>query len=177
MVKIDIKGMPELRKRLEAAGASLAPSAENAITYDIALTTMDEAQKTVPVVSGALRASAFIRKPQGGNNPLVTMGYEMPYALYVHEIPYDGHTTKGLPGAQNNGKGYKWLQKAYVRTMRGAAAKAKERVKKDIKNAWDNAQRTQRKGTAPQPKGGKGGGGGSGILFKLFKVLIGAGGK
>ena len=174
MLKIEIKGMDELRRRLEAAGASLAPSAENAITYDVAVKTMDEAQTTVPVVSGQLKSSAFIRKPRGGNNPLVSMGYEAPYAVYVHEIPYDGHTTRGLPGAKNNGQGYKWLQKAYVRTMRGAVAAAKERVKNDIKAAWTSAKRTQRQGNPPQPKGGSGGGN---VLLKLFRKLIAGAGK
>jgi hypothetical protein len=81
---------------------------------------MDNAQTRVPVVTGRLRSSAFIRDEKRKGKRDITLGYDAPYAVYVHEIPYKGTTTKGLPGAMRNGKGYKWVQKAVNFALKGA---------------------------------------------------------
>lgn len=91
---------------------------------------MDEAQRRVPVVTGQLRSSAFVHndRRKGGS---LSIGYDAPHAIYVHEIPFSGKTTKGLPGAVRNGQGYKWLEKSVRQALTGA----KERLVRAIRAA------------------------------------------
>lgn len=132
-LKIQIQGLEPLRKKLE----KLAPAAADALHAQVlaeAGSVMNEAQQRVPVVTGRLRSSAFVREVQRNQYRTdVAYGYEAPYAIFVHEIPYDGHTTRGLPGAVRNGLGYKWLQLAANKVLRGAPTRLASAVRQALR--------------------------------------------
>ena len=118
-VRITVPNMGDLLRKLDV----LPPKVRAAFYAGLlkeATGIMDEAQKRVPVVTGRLRSSAFTRDTKTGKRRDISLGYEAPYAVYVHEIPYKGTTTRGLPGAMRNGKGYKWLQKSVTKALKGA---------------------------------------------------------
>jgi hypothetical protein len=96
---------------------------------------MDNAQTRVPVVTGRLRSSAFIRRRQKHKKDEIYLGYEAPYAKFVHEIPYSGKTTRGLVGAVRNGKGYKWLEKAAEFVLKGARVRLINKIREALLKA------------------------------------------
>jgi hypothetical protein len=119
-MSLNVKGLDELRKRFEATSKAMRETIEGHALATIGA-VMQEAQRTVPVVTGELKSTAFIKSTKSGNGTAsAKSGYTAPHALHVHEIQYSGYTTKGLPGAKNNGKGYKWLEKAGKKMQRNA---------------------------------------------------------
>jgi hypothetical protein len=112
VIKIELQNMEKLRAQLGKL-PKRAKDAFEAGMIEQAAAILTAAQKRVPVVTGRLRSSARVAKVKRNQyRSDLLVQYEAPYAIYVHEIPYDGHTTRGLPGAERNGEGYKWLQKA-----------------------------------------------------------------
>lgn len=91
--------------------------------------TMDEAQRTVPVVTGHLRSSAFVNVLKSK----IDIGYSAPHAVYVHEVPYSGKTTRGKPGAMRNGQGYKWLARAAQKIFPGSAKRIAQAIAKAMR--------------------------------------------
>lgn len=63
-----------------------------------------QSQLVVPVDTGALRNSAFTRIAYAYNTVVVTVGYTVAYAIYVHENPDAQHAP---------GKTYKYLELPY----------------------------------------------------------------
>jgi hypothetical protein len=64
------------------------------------LTLQRESQRLVPVDTGNLKASAFVRE----DGDSVVVGYTASYALYVHEAV--GMVLRGVP--RSHGKGRYW---------------------------------------------------------------------
>ena len=127
-IHLEMRGIEQLVKTLGEMNKRLTTQAEKAV-IGIGQDVMGEAQQRVPVVTGRLRSSAFVRTH--GKNQYRTdlhIGYAAPYAVYVHEIPFSGHTTRGLPGAMRNGKGYKWLERAARAAWPKAIRRATERL-------------------------------------------------
>src|SRR3990167_5454214 len=137
MVKVEVRGMEALQARLKRTSATLAREAPKAVRV-FAGEGMNEAQKRVPVVTGRLRSSAYIREVKRNQHRTdVRFGYEAPYAVFVHEIPYSGRTTRGKPGALRNGKGYKWLQRAFQKVKRNSASRVMDRIKHAVRTTWE----------------------------------------
>lgn len=117
-----IKGLAELQARFAKTSAAMRETIEgHALATCGAI--MQEAQRRVPVVTGQLRSSAWIRQNKRGKTSgfaNASCGYSAKHASFVHDIPYSGKTTKGLPGAVRNGKGYKWLEKSAKAMSRSA---------------------------------------------------------
>jgi hypothetical protein len=113
-----LRGMP--RHVREAGWASILKEAQ---------LTMDTAQAKVPVVTGQLRSSASIKVLKNA----VDVRYTAPHAVYVHEIPYSGKTTKGKLGALRNGQGYKWLELAARQVFAGSAKRMADAIRAAIK--------------------------------------------
>lgn len=124
MIRVSVKGLPAIQGILKNLPKETSKELREAL-IDEAQGVIGEAQKRVPVVTGQLRSSAYVR----ATKTRVDAGYDAPHAVYVHEIPYDGHTTKGLPGAERNGEGYKWLAKAAQKMLRGARQRLARRLK------------------------------------------------
>lgn len=118
-MSLNVQGMEALRKRFESVSNAMRATVEGH-ERSTAGAIMQEAQRTVPVVTGRLRSSAFVRERKRKGAAACSFGYEAPYAVYVHEIPYRGTTTRGLPGALRNGKGYKWLERAAKKMAKNA---------------------------------------------------------
>lgn len=134
-IRIKTHGIERLTKVLNKLEKGAKESAEDALV-GIGQDFMDKAQTLVPVVTGRLRSSAFVRAQARNKNVTdVHIGYETPYAIIVHEVQFDGHTTRGLPGAMRNGMGYKWLQRAAISTWPRALKKAISAIQAKIREA------------------------------------------
>lgn len=127
-VNIRVKGLEKLNAKLKKLGPAAAEALNDGLVEE-AGNIMNEAQNRVPVVTGRLRSSAFIRDNRKRTGREISLGYEAPYAQYVHEIPYSGKTTKGLPGALRNGKGYKWLEKAANKALQGVRVRLINKIR------------------------------------------------
>lgn len=84
---LEIKELKKFVKRLEKAGARIQSRAERGL-IDAGSFLQGESMKIVPVQTGYLRASAFVRKVGPGH---VIVGYAAAYAAYVHENPNAAH--------------------------------------------------------------------------------------
>jgi hypothetical protein len=114
-LKIEVYNLESLRRRLNGLGAK-AEDAFEASMVDEAQMVIDAAQQTVPVVSGRLRSSAFVRKvARNQHRSDIRFGYDAPYASQVHERP--------------GGKGYKWLATAANRLLHGMSGRVAARIK------------------------------------------------
>ena len=84
-----------VRQRLQALEAAVVPTLAQAL-YTRAQRIMAASRPLVPVVTGALRASALVYPPEiEGTTITVVFGYggqAMPYAAAVHENPRAGRT-------------------------------------------------------------------------------------
>jgi hypothetical protein len=91
---MDVTGAQELAKALVEATASTLAAAGSGIAM-AAEHVMTKAKLQVPVRTGALRGSGFVRAPIWSNGQLsVEMGFggpATPYALHVHEDLYMAH--------------------------------------------------------------------------------------
>ena len=158
MVSISLQGIDQLRAKLAAMGPNAQVELENGVVEEMRK-VMFHAQRAVPVYSGALRSSAFVRtalRNQGRTD--WTFGYQAPYALFVHDHPNahpnaDGHPCacyatihRPRPGMLRNGEGYKWLEKAVL--ARGDMVGA---VFRRVRNALLIASGQRNAGTRPAP--------------------------
>lgn len=133
MIKVELPDLRKISARLERLGPKAVEAFEAGLRAD-AGAIMDAAQAKVPVVTGWLRSSAYVRETQTQRGRLaLQFGYHAPHAVYVHEVPYDGHTTRGLPGALRNGQGYKWLEKSAKRVLQGFSQRMANRVRAAMK--------------------------------------------
>lgn len=81
-----------------------------------------ESNKRVPIETGVLRASSYVRKNQDGRKSVV-IGYSSSYAIFVHENME--MTLKGLP--RPSGIGVYWGPKGEAKFLeRAIAEKSKE---------------------------------------------------
>jgi len=87
--------MRQVTQRLQALETGLVTALAQAL-YTRAQQIMSRSRPLVPVVTGALRASALVYPPQiQGNTISVVFGYggqATPYAAAVHENPRSGRT-------------------------------------------------------------------------------------
>jgi len=81
-IKLEGIGMAQLRVK-ELKKTSLEKFKKG--LHDAGIWLKRESQKLVPVDTGALRASAKLRVEGPPGHPDVTISYEMPYAVHVHE--------------------------------------------------------------------------------------------
>lgn len=79
-----LKGVKEIVKRLHTVAGETAKGMEKGLVKAGAF-LLRESQKIVPVDTGALKNSGFVRKDGEGFKTDVTVGYTMEYAIYVHE--------------------------------------------------------------------------------------------
>lgn len=79
---IQIMGMEQIRKRAKKWDKEIREAAKEAL-YDEALLTLEESNTDVPVDTGNLRASGYVKRPNRLGN--VHIGYAAGYATYVHE--------------------------------------------------------------------------------------------
>lgn len=108
-LRVEIHGIEKLKRRFEKLGRSVPAAVEKALIEEAA-EIIGEAQKTVPVLTGELRTSAYIdRVKRNQHRSDVRAGYLANYASIVHEAP--------------GGRGYHWLLKAATRVRRGFKAK------------------------------------------------------
>lgn len=82
---------------------------------------MKESIKKVPVATGFLKNSSYVRSPSvSKNRAVVELGYQAAYALYVHENPRSGKTMGFSPSGIRYPPGkwatvgeYKFLEKPF----------------------------------------------------------------
>lgn len=190
MVEISIKGMDNLRKNVEALGPRAQNAFEEGIIAEVAK-VMRKAYKLVPIYTGSLQGSAFLRERKTNDSRDITFGYDEKYAVFVHEHPNghmngDGHPCgcyatihRPRPGQKRNGQGYKWLEKAINSIGQDFIGAVQRRVRSAVMRA--NGDRGRRPTLpvvvkAPASPGG-GGGGGSSVLKKLIDQVAGLKGK
>lgn len=94
-----------------------------------------ESQLQVPVDTGALKASAFTRATGVGFQTRVTVGFTVPYALFVHEAV--GMKLKGLPRLPNPPhKGRYWdpIPRAKAKFLEDPIRDNKDRVTQIVRD-------------------------------------------
>lgn len=79
-----VKGVLEVQSRLKRIQDQIAARVEVALVRGAARIVQDS-DKEVPVDTGDLRRSRFVRKEGSGLSTKITIGYNTPYAIYVHE--------------------------------------------------------------------------------------------
>lgn len=121
--------MKALQRKLKDMPKAVREAGDAALLNEASL-TMAEAQSTVPVVTGHLRSSGYVRVYKSK----IDLGYSAPHAVYVHEIPYSGKTTRGLLGALRNGQGYKWLERAIIKISAGSGGRIAAAVRRAMRN-------------------------------------------
>jgi hypothetical protein len=123
-IRVDIKGTKELERQLRRLGTN-APAALARELFTEASLIMTEADKIVPIDTGALRLSGRVEQPRiNGSSVSVQMGFGGPsaaYAFFVHEAV--GANFK-RPGAQA-----KFLEKPTKEAARGMAGRIARRLK------------------------------------------------
>lgn len=189
MVSISLQGIEQLRAKLAAMGPNAQAELENGVVEEMRK-VMFHAQRKVPVYTGQLRSSAFVRTAMRNQSRTDWMfGYDAPYALFVHDHPnahtnQDGHPCacyatihRPRPGMLRNGEGYRWLAK--VAEARGDMVGA---VFRRVRNALliASGQRNAGRPNPPQPpeaggvvssRGSRGGGGGAALKGYLKTLL------
>lgn len=129
MIKVELPDLRKISARLERLGPDAIEAFEQGLRADAQAIIDDCQHNRVPVVTGWLRSSAYVRESETARGRLaLQFGYEAPHAVYVHEVPYSGHTTRGLPGALRNGEGYKFLEKAAKRVLAGFSERMARRI-------------------------------------------------
>ena len=122
-ITVKLTGLEALQARLKRVQKVTADTTFRRLVVKVSA-CMTEAQKTVPVVTGRLRSTAFVRK-QAANQYRQDLhfGYEAPYASFVHERP--------------EGRGYQWMRKAFLKVLRGrGVAEVKQEVIAAVRRAW-----------------------------------------
>lgn len=79
-----LMGVAELRRKLQKHKKKLAQQLSRGL-LNAGYLLQRESQKLVPISLGDLRRSAYTRKEGSGFNTVVSVGYELDYALWVHE--------------------------------------------------------------------------------------------
>lgn len=142
MVRASVIGLGEARRKLAALGPNTQAAFERSIVEQLHA-MMVAAQNAVPIYSGALRSTAFLRPRRRKNARWWEFGYRSPYAAFVHDHPNahtneDGHPCacyatihRPVPGMLRNGQGYKWLERT-VKARGNMVAQAIEAVRRAI---------------------------------------------
>lgn len=122
MIKVSVANIDKLQQRLRAVNKTMQDKTSEGV-FAFAGQVMQEAQKTVPVRTGRLRASAFIeRMKRNQHRTDATFGYRAPYARLVHENPASS--------------GYKWFERAYFRIRNQIQALILKRVVDSVRRVW-----------------------------------------
>ena len=148
--EFSILGAKEVRDKILALAKNSPRAVASALRTEAEL-TMSEAKKLTPVVTGTLRSSGIVRKPEiTGREISVTMGFggaASKYALSVHENPRAGHTYGFSPSGQAYGRiaykgkkriGYsrvgqwKYLEQPFLGRVAGLIDRLYERIMKDL---------------------------------------------
>lgn len=94
----EVKGLPELRKKLERLG-KLYPEAMGAALYQEGMSIWRNAVKKAPVEFGVLRNSAYVSPPfRDGGEIAVEIGFGTKYAVFQHERKRLKHPRGGEAG-------------------------------------------------------------------------------
>jgi hypothetical protein len=118
-LRIEMQGLERLKASLHSLGRRVEAAAEAALMEE-AGRVMGAAQKDVPVDTGRLRSSAFVRQVRRNQHRTdVAFGYTAPYAVAVHERPGTRH--------------HHWLQHAADRVLAGLVGRVMRRVKAALK--------------------------------------------
>lgn len=108
-----------MQRKLQRVKSALANELPKAFV-DEANKVMSEAQNNVPVITGRLRSSAYVRTvARNQHRTDVRFGYDAPYAASVHENP--------------NSRGWKWLYNAFLKVTGGTKMRVAERLKRALK--------------------------------------------
>lgn len=83
-IEFGVENVKRVLGEFEAFKKATAKQAEKAMVAG-AEYVKKESQKRCPVRTGRLRRSAFVRSRGDGWNTRVSVGYSVPYAIYVHE--------------------------------------------------------------------------------------------
>lgn len=117
-LKLQVKGLADMRKRMRARGNAASQALDKATVAELGA-VMNAAQQTVPVITGRLRSSAFIRKDRSTGRTDISFGYDAPYATNVHENPFS--------------RGYKWVERAWQKVRSGMLGRIGAQVKRALK--------------------------------------------
>jgi hypothetical protein len=123
VIKLRVQNVEKIQRTLAGASEASARALRESLRRESGR-ILNEAQKLVPVVTGRLRSSAYMRGTERNQHRTdFDFGYSAPYAVRIHEERFSGRTTRNRPGAKNNGKGYKWLERAARRVMVGVRSR------------------------------------------------------
>jgi len=90
MIDFKIHGIKIIQQNLKKVNAEMR-QAVAASLYEKALKIENLSVKMVPVVTGTLKRSHFVKKPKAGDEkPKAQIGYNTKYAAKVHEISRRG---------------------------------------------------------------------------------------
>ncbi len=118
MIRFELQGMEKIRERFKGLTKRGLDAMEAALIAE-AGEVMNTGQTLVPVVTGRLRSSAYVRKvSRNQHRSDLRFGYAAPYAVFVHERP---------------GRGYKWLRRALAMTANAR--------KRRLQRAFNDAMR------------------------------------
>jgi len=136
---IELKGIPELVKRLKSTEAAVEAAAKSAVYGQaVALAELANRKGMVPVESGRLRASLYVTEPERvGDGVLVELGYGAEYAAKVHERP----------------GGPKWLERAVQIHSRALQVRLAETISRALRSGAVVAPRMTGIPTRPPPEG------------------------
>jgi hypothetical protein len=115
-----MKGFQQVRSKLSAMPDKTLEAGKTGLRQT-AKSIFDESQSQyVPVDTGALKASGKVEEKEGSNKLTITISYDTPYALPVHEIaryrhphgaykyletPFNSNVPKLVPNIQSKMKG------------------------------------------------------------------------
>ncbi len=104
-IRVEVHGIEQLRAKFAQAGPKVQTAVEVALVEQ-ASRTMEEAQKSVPVLTGELRTSVTPEKKKVATyRSDIRIGYRAIYAAIVHE--------------SQGSRGYQWFARAAKRAMAG----------------------------------------------------------
>jgi hypothetical protein len=80
-----MKGIPQMKQKVDDVRQRLPIRVALALLAEAEI-EIEESKRRVPVDTGALKKSAYVGAPvQSGTKTSIELGYDMPYAIYVHE--------------------------------------------------------------------------------------------
>lgn len=123
--KTGIQGLDEFLRNLNKELEKIKRGSTTGLTK-AAWHVVKESVKIVPVATGYLKNSSYVRPPVvTKNRAVVELGYHAAYALYVHENPRSGKTYGYSPSGRKYPPGtwamvgeYKFLEKPFRKERR-----------------------------------------------------------
>ncbi len=123
-ISMALRGLDELQQALEdMADEDLDLELEDAVFAELE-EIKEASQEIVPVDTGRLHDSAFVDVRRERGRIVGNVGYDTPYALYVHEDPDARHA----PPTR-----WKFLEEAFAVAQAGMRARISERVRAFLK--------------------------------------------